>query len=174
MHRTAILLFLGLSALAWAQPVRPGETRVVIRAVSHGAKVLGDHVGGARITVREAASGQILAQGVQQGGSGDTARIMKHAHQPGESVYDGEGAARFVAELDLEQPTLVEIMAEGPLKPPHATRTVFRTMLLVPGQHIEGDGVLLEIYGYIVEIEQPQTEAGAEHPVLVRAKLTMT
>jgi hypothetical protein len=53
------------------------ETKIMIRAIARDAKVIGQHVGGARITVRDTATGEILAQGMQQAGTGDTDLIMK-------------------------------------------------------------------------------------------------
>ena len=44
-------------------------TRIVIRAVARDAKIIGDDVGGARITVVNARTGEMLAEGKQEGGS---------------------------------------------------------------------------------------------------------
>jgi hypothetical protein len=44
-------------------------TKVLVRAVSRDAKIIGDGVGGARITIRHATSGEVLAQGIQRGPS---------------------------------------------------------------------------------------------------------
>ena len=40
------------------------ETRFVVRAVSRGAKVMGDNVGGVRVTVRDPSSGEVLLTAV--------------------------------------------------------------------------------------------------------------
>ena len=53
------------------------ETKVMIRAIARDAKVIGEHVGGARITVKDASTGQVLAQGMQSAGTGDTDLIMR-------------------------------------------------------------------------------------------------
>lgn len=127
-------------------------TRITVRAVSRDAKVIGDGVGGARITIRDAATGNVLASGVQRGGSGETTRIMQEPRTRGAVVYGTENAASFRATLDLGGPTRVEIIAEGPLQYPQAMQRVSTTMLLLPGQHIEGEGILLEIPGYVVDI----------------------
>ena len=42
------------------------ETKVMIRAIARDAKVIGTHVGGARITVRDTATGEILAQWISK------------------------------------------------------------------------------------------------------------
>ncbi len=99
------------------------ETKVMIRAIARDAKVIGTHVGGARITVKDAATGEILAQGIQQGGTGDTDVIMKKPHTRGMTVFSAGDASGFLAVLHLDKPTVVEISAEGPLgqRAGHAT-----------------------------------------------------
>ncbi len=166
MHeRTAVKVL--LASLVLTLPVLAVPTTVTVRAVSRDAKVLGSAVGGARITIRDVASGRVLAEGVQLGGTGDTKAIMSEPHVRGANEYGGEGTAVFVANLDLERPTVVEISAEGPLKYPQAVRRASKTMLLVPGAHILGEGVLLEIHGFIIDIQ----EATAAR---VRIRMTMT
>lgn len=165
---TALLIVASLTPAAAA-----ASTLVTVRAISRDAKVIGDNVGGARITIRDVVTGKILASGIQQGGTGDTKLIMQTPRTRGAIVYGSEGAAAFRATLELTKPTRVEIIAEGPLKYPQAMQRVSKTMLLLPGQNIEGDGVLLEISGFIVEIVAPKN-VQAEVPVSIRAKVTMT
>jgi hypothetical protein len=151
------------------------ETKVMIRAVARDAKVIGTHVGGAKITVKDAATGQILAQGTQQGGTGDTDVIMKKPHTRGMALYNGGDASGFLAVLHLDKPTVVEISAEGPLGNSQATQRSSKTMLLVPGEDVLGDGVLLEIHGFIVTPLAPLADAKlkAGSPFEVRATVTM-
>jgi hypothetical protein len=161
----------GLLAAAQAIP-----TKVMVRAVSRDAKVIQDPVGGARITIREVATGNVLAQGVQQGRSGNTELIMVKPRARGATVYDTPGTAGFLATLMLDRPTVVEITAEGPLGNPQATQRASKTLLLVPGQHLLGEGVLLEIHGFIVDLLAPVAgaEVRAGQPLPVRVKVTMT
>ncbi len=151
------------------------ETKVMIRAVARDAKVIGTHVGGAKITVKDAATGQVLAQGMQQGGTGDTDVIMKKPHTRGMALYNGGDASGFLAVLHLDKPTVVEISAEGPLGNSQATQRSSKTMLLVPGEDVLGDGVLLEIHGFIVTPLAPLADAKlkAGSPFEVRATVTM-
>ena len=151
------------------------ETKVMIRAVARDAKVIGTHVGGAKITVKDAATGQVLAQGIQQGGTGDTDVIMKKPHTRGMALYNGGDASGFLAVLHLDKPTVVEISAEGPLGNSQATQRSSKTMLLVPGEDVLGDGVLLEIHGFIVTPLAPLADAKlkAGSPFEVRATVTM-
>jgi len=112
------------------------ETKIMIRAIARDAKVIGQHVGGARITVRDVASGEILAQGMQQAGTGDTDLIMKKARTRGMTVYNTPDASGFLAVLHLDKPTVVEISAEGPLGNAQATQRSSKTLLLVPGEDV--------------------------------------
>jgi hypothetical protein len=151
------------------------ETKVMIRAIARDAKVIGTHVGGARITVRDTATGEILAQGIQQGGTGDTDVIMKKPHTRGMNVYNTPDASGFLAVLHLEKPTVVEVSAEGPLGNAQATQRSSKTLLLVPGEDVLGEGILLEIHGFIVTplAPLPDAKVKAGSPFEVRATVTM-
>jgi hypothetical protein len=151
------------------------ETKVMIRAIARDAKVIGTHVGGARITVRDTSTGEILAQGMQQGGTGDTDVIMKKPHTRGMSVYNSADASGFLAVLHLDKPTVVEISAEGPLGNAQATQRSSKTMLLIPGEDVLGEGILLEIHGFIITPLAPLQDAKvkAGSPFEVRATVTM-
>jgi hypothetical protein len=151
------------------------ETKVMIRAIARDAKVIGTHVGGARITVKDAATGEILAQGIQQGGTGDTDVIMKKPHTRGMTVFSAADASGYLAVLHLDKPTVVEISAEGPLGNAQATQRSSKTLLLVPGEDVLGEGILLEIHGFIVTALAPLPDAKvkAGSPFEVRATVTM-
>ncbi len=151
------------------------ETKVMIRAVARDAKVIGTHVGGARITVKDAATGEILAQGMQQGGTGDTDVIMKKPHTRGMAVYGSGDTSGFLAVLHLDKPTVVEVSAEGPLGNAQATQRSSKTLLLIPGEDVLGEGILLEIHGFIVTAVAPLPDAKvkAGSPFEVRATITM-
>jgi hypothetical protein len=151
------------------------ETKIMIRAVARDAKVIGQHVGGAKITVRDTSTGEILAQGMQAAGTGDTNLIMKTPHTRGMTVYNTPDSSGFLAVLHLEKPTVVEITAEGPLGNAQATQRATKTMLLVPGEDVLGDGILLEIHGFIVTALAPLPDAKVKtgSPFEVRATITM-
>jgi len=152
------------------------ETKVMIRAIARDAKVIGEHVGGARITVRDVSTGKILAEGMQKAGTGDTDLIMKKPRTRGAMVYGTPDASGFLAVLTLDKPTVVEISAEGPLGSPQAIQRATKTLLLVPGEDVLGEGVLLEIHGFIVKTLTPQMDAQVKmgSPFEVRATVTMT
>ena len=151
-------------------------TKLRVRAVSRDAKVIGDKVGGARITVLNAETGEILSRGIQLGGTGDTELIMVNPRSRGSRVYDADGSAFFETTLVLERPTRIEVQAEGPLGFPQAKQKASKTLWVVPGAHIVGEGILLEIHGFIIQVLKPLPTdvARVGVPLEVRAKLGMT
>ena len=168
---TARLLFLCSAALtllpylaipAEGQPPsdlrlnHPQPTTILVRVVGHGAMVLGREVGSARVTITDVATKQILATGIQQGDAGDQNQIMRTPRLMEEPHYSSRPAAAFTATFDLLRPTLVEVTAEGPLAYPASSQRASTTVWLVPGQDMTHDGIILHLYGYIVQIEHPK------------------
>lgn len=148
-------------------------TTVLVRVVAHGAMVLGREVGGARVTITDVASGHILATGLQQGESGDQNQIMRTPHMMEEPIYSSRPSAAFTTTLELQKPTLVEISAEGPLAYPLALRRTSQTLLLIPGQDLTNDGIVLHLHGYLVQIERPTSREAliAKDDVKLRASV---
>ncbi|MEP6933441.1 MAG: hypothetical protein ABI988_05815 [Nitrospirota bacterium] len=134
----------------------PQPTTILVRVVAHGSMVLGKNVGGARVTITDVATKQILATGIQQGEAGDQNQIMRTPRLMEEPHYSSRPAAAFTATFDLLQPMLVEVTAEGPLAYPASSQRASTTVWLTPGQDTIGDGIVLHLYGYIVEIEYPK------------------
>ena len=134
----------------------PKPTRILVRVVAHGAMVLGREVGGARVTITDLETKQVLATGIQEGEAGDQNQIMRTPHLMEEPVYSARPAAAFTTTLALQRPTLVEVAAEGPLAYPESMRRTAMTVLLIPGQDLSGDGIVLPLNGYIVKIEHPK------------------
>ena len=134
----------------------PQPTTVLVRVVAQGAMVLGREVGGARITITDVTTGQILATGIQQGEAGDQNQIMRTPRMMEEPIYSTRPSAAFTTTLHLQKPTLVEISAEGPLAYPAAIQKTRTTLILIPGQDLIQDGVILHLYGYLVQIERPK------------------
>jgi hypothetical protein len=133
-----------------ASPAFAEPTRIMVRAQALDAKFIGDHTGGVKVTLRDARTGKVLTQGLIRGGTGDTTRIMKTPRLRYGQLSDDQTAG-FAAVVDIAEPTLVRIEAEGPLgKRPSAT-TASSTLWLIPGRHIDGDGVVLTFPGLIVE-----------------------
>jgi hypothetical protein len=163
--------------VALVSPLLPREasaqmTRINVRVISHDAKIIGDGVGGARVVVRDPSTGRVLAEGIQRGGTGDTESIVREPHARGQAVYEAPGAAVFTAEFELDAPTVLEFIGEGPLGYEHAMQRAVKRMLVVPGEDILGDGVLLEVHGFIVELIEPESPA-AGGTVTVTARVRM-
>ncbi len=151
----------------------PQPTTVLVRVVAHRSLVLGHEVGGARVTITDVATGQRLASGLQQGDPGDQTQIMRTPHLMDEPVYSARSAAAFTATLELTRPTLVEIAAEGPLAYPNALQRASTTVLLIPGHDLTNDGIVLHLYGYLVQVESPKPGEPliAKEDVMLRASV---
>jgi hypothetical protein len=150
-------------------------TKVVVRVVAKDAQVIGSGVGGALVRIKNLETGEVLAEGKQEGGTGSTDRIMIEPHRRGESIYGTFGAAYFEARIPLDRPTEVEIYAEAPLGYPHAIQKGSKTLLLIPGRHIEGEGVIIELNGLIVNVLSPSPKETLKkgEEVLVRSEVRM-
>lgn len=152
------------------------ETRIDVRVISKGAKFIGTSMGGAGITIKDADTGQLLAQGKTAGSTGDTAKIMRQPARHHAPVSTGD-AAVFRATLALEEPRRIEVTARGPLAQPQAAATVSLTQWVVPGKHIDGgDALVLEMPGFVVDILVPpahQKLVSSGNPIELRANVTM-
>ncbi len=144
-----------VAPLPAGQPNESVATDVLVRVVAHGAMVLGDEVGGARITITDVATGRLLATGLQRGEPGDQVQIMRTPRIMEEPRYSSYPSASFSATLFLDRPTLVDIAVQGPLAYPWAIQRASKTVLLIPGQAMKNDGIVLHLYGFIVQIEAP-------------------
>jgi hypothetical protein len=150
-----ILIYLFISFIPSSFSEEKISTKVIVRVVARDSKVIGSGVGGALVRVKNLKNGEILALGKQEGGTGDTDRIMATPRRRGEIVYGTPGAAFFQAELPLEQPTQIEIYAEAPLAYPQSIQKGSKTLTLIPGKHILGEGLIIELNGLIVNILNP-------------------
>lgn len=169
----ALALLVALSsALAPTAAAQEQETRVTVRVLAHDAKLIGSGVGGAAVTIRDAATGELLARGVQLGGTGDTNLIMREPVVRGGARLDTDGAASFSATLNLDGPTRVEVFAEAPLgSPPEERVRATRTLLLLPGQNVVGEGIVMELYGFTVRILDPEADAPWDGGVTARVTM---
>jgi len=165
-------------SLIFVQPsfsVNKVPTKVIVRVVSKDAKVIGSGVGGAFVRIKNIETGEILAEGKQLGGTGDTDRIMVQPHRRGEILYGTPDAAFFQADLLLSKPTQVEIYTEAPLGFPHNIQKGSKTLTLIPGKHILGEGVVIELNGLIVNILNPSSKESLKkgEEVAVRVEIRM-
>ncbi len=165
-------------SLMFVQPSFSAEkivTKVAVRVVARDAQVIGSGVGGALVRIKNLETGEILAEGKQEGGTGSTDRIMIQPRPRGEIIYGTFGAAFFEAKIPLERPTSVEIYAEAPLAYPQSIQKGSKTLVLVPGKHILGDGVVIELNGLIVNVVSPSPKERLKRGegAIVRAEVRM-
>lgn len=150
-------------------------TRVTVHVLSKGAKFVGTSMGGVSVVVREERTGRVLAEGKTAGDTGNTALIMNTPRNTG-PISDGQSAG-FTAVVNIEEPTYVEISAYGPLAQRQSANSVSITQWLLPGKDIvEGDAILLELPGFVVDILSPPAHANpgpAPQSIPIRANITM-
>ncbi|HZJ12709.1 MAG TPA: hypothetical protein VFD26_08700 [Methyloceanibacter sp.] len=153
---TSVNAFVFAVILPFFAPTALAEpTDITVRVLGKDSKFVGSSMGGARVIVRDAGTGEILAQGVTEGSTGDTKRIMG-PQENSRAIRSSEGAAKFVATIDIDAPRLIEVEAYGPLAQPQAAHRVTATQWVVPGHHISGgDGWVLELPGYVVDVLVP-------------------
>lgn len=161
-------LLIAAPLLALCVPALAEPTPVTVRVIARDAKFIGESMGGVRVTLREAASGRELAQGLTEGSTGDTQKIM---HATGRNpVRSGEGVAAFTARLDIERPTLVELEAEGPLGFPQSVLKVTQQRWVLPGEGVtQGEGWTVELPGLVIS---PQARV-ADGKARVSAKVEL-
>ncbi len=172
MHKKTTFFIL-FALLASAGAVLAKETRVIVRVLAHDAKFIGSSMGGARITITDAGTGAVLAEGITRGGTGNTTVIMKKPLERHAPLADDK-TAFFEAVLDIDKPLLVKISAEGPLARPQSITRTSREIWLLPGKDILGDGVILRLSGFALEIVSPHSlqrfslkKSGGEIPIRV-------
>ena len=122
---------------------------VDVHVQSRDGKFLGSNVGGARVTIADAESGEVLAQGITEGSTGDTDLIMGDRKQ-GDPLIT-EGTAGFSTRLDLASPRQVRVTVHGPLDYPQAASTASVTHWLLPGESA-GQGWIVELPGLIIDV----------------------
>jgi hypothetical protein len=135
------------------------STKVCVRVMARDGKFLGDDIGGASITIRDAHTKELLAKGTTSGGSGlnGPGGVMCASLRRGEPLPTTD-ASSYTADLKLDRPRRIEVTAYGPLGVPRSANTVSATQWVYPGRDIvDGDGFLLELPGLIVQIVSPPT-----------------
>ncbi|MEJ2901508.1 hypothetical protein WAE58_03695 [Pedobacter panaciterrae] len=132
------------------------ETKIVIRAKARDAKFIGSSLGGAYVIIRNKTNQQILAEGKTTGSTGNTDLIMKTPKTRESSIVDGQTAG-FLAAIDINEPTFVSIEVVSPFNSKQAQAKVSTELWLIPGKDILGDGIILEIPGFIIDILKPRT-----------------
>lgn len=171
------VLALSLLAAAWTVQATAEPTTITVRVLAKGAKFVGSETGGVHITLTDADSGAVLAEGVTEGSTGNTAKIMKDGHARGDVLSDAM-SAKFSTTLDLDYPRRITVTADGPLGTPGSTSEVSSTQWVLPGKSVDGgDGWLLELPGFAITLPEgvahtlALTDGKASLPL--QAKVTM-
>jgi hypothetical protein len=153
--RTGLILFVTLATLLHPASASAEPTEITVRVLGKDSKFIGTSLGGARVILRDADTGEILAQGVTEGSTGDTARIM-HEDAGRRATLSDDRAAKYTATIDIDEPRRIEVEAYGPLAQTQSANRTTATQWVVPGEHITGgDGWVLEVPGYVVDVLAP-------------------
>ncbi len=124
-------------------------TKITIRVISQDAKFVGDGMGGARVTLRDARSRKVLASGVTAGGTGDTRLIMESKGRS--PILATPEAASFTTTIDIDEPTKVNLEVEGPLNRLGSIIHVSAERWIMPGQSTDiGNGWIIELPGLAI------------------------
>lgn len=154
------------------------ETKIMVRAKARDAKFIGSSLGGAYVIIRNVANQKILAEGKTIGSTGNTELIMKNPKMRRSSVVDVQTAG-FLAKIDIDEPTFVRIEVVSPYNYKQAQAKVSTELWLIPGRDILGDGIILEIPGFIIDILKPRThqyislKAVNNKPFQIQANIVM-
>lgn len=149
-------LLLTLLFLLLVPALHATETILTVRVRARDAKFVGSSIGGARIVVRDGHTGRILAEGLTQGSTGNTTLLMYTPQTRGMRLSDDQ-TAKFEARLDIDQPTLLTVEASAPASQLQAAIQVSTQLWLIPGKHLLGDGLVLEVPGFAVDVLSPRT-----------------
>lgn len=149
------------------------STKVVVRAQSKDAKFIGTSMGGALITIQNAETGELLAKGLTKGSTGNTQKLVVNSKQRYEQISTPD-AAKFEAILKLSEPVLVTVKATAPYAKRQAQVSTSTQVWLIPGKDILGDGIILEIPGFVVDVLNPQTHQSLDgNRIHIKANIVM-
>ncbi|HET7234368.1 MAG TPA: hypothetical protein VFJ16_30420 [Longimicrobium sp.] len=164
------------------------STPILVRVQAKGGKFLGPDAGYSQVTLRNAASGDVLAQGIASGGSGNLLEAFNpSATRQAVVTTQSTGAQSLLwlsampptlpaaaglrVSLDLAAPTLVQFTAESLTNDKPNGHSVTQTMWVTPGADLGAEpGVVLVIPGLIVNVLSTTVE---ERSLNVTAWVTM-
>ena len=126
------------------------ETKIMVRAKAVDAKYIGSSVGGVKIIVEDAETGEMLDTGWINGGTGSTKALIKEPIKRGQVLTDADTAG-FVAKVDISSPRLLRFKLVGPYGYRQALQEASVTTWVIPGKDIMGDGITLTMSGFIVD-----------------------
>lgn len=178
----ALMMFIALAAFptstASAQSAIWEEmaTNISVYVRSHDGKFIGTSMGGAHIRIANKMTGDVLAEGLTYGSTGNTDVIMAENKKRDEIIVD-EDTASFDVSLDLMSPTPVTITATAPLGQPQSMVSTSVDYVLIPYKdYSSGNGIIIDLPGMSVDILTPmaghKVEYNPEKPVTIMANVT--
>lgn len=167
-------VFMSIIGILIFSTISAQTTNVTVRAKAKDAKFIGTSIGGAKIIIKNARTGQILSEGITTGSTGNTEKIMKTPQQRHEPITE-ETTAKFIAQIELKTPVFVTVEAYAPVSKKQATVLTSTQLWLIPEKDIDGEGLILEVPGFVVDILSPQTHesTAAEDEILLKANVVM-
>ena len=135
------------------------ETKIMVRAKAVDAKFIGTSVGGVKAVVEDAETGEILDQGWLNGATGSTNTLIKEPIKRGQALTDDKTAG-YVATVDISSPRLLRFKLIGPYGYRQALQEASMTSWVIPGKDILGDGIVLNMTGFIVDAWTRVLEGG--------------
>jgi hypothetical protein len=135
------------------------ETKIMVRAKAVDAKFIGTSVGGVKAVVEDAETGEILDQGWINGATGSTTTLIKEPIKRGQALTDDKTAG-YIATIDIKSPRLVRIKLVGPYGFRQALQEASVTSWVIPGKDILGDGIIINMTGFIVDAWTRVLEGG--------------
>ena len=169
--KTIKVLFVSLLTLFVFNGYSQG-VNIIVRAKAKDAKFIGSGIGGASVIIRNAATGEILAKGKTTGIAGNTELIMSTPKGRYTEITDDK-TAKFQAHLDITEPTFVTIEAIAPVNRKNAAVNSQTQLWLIPGKDLVGEGIILEIPGFILDVLYPQTHQIIKSAAVVDNKINV-
>ena len=168
---TAAVLFAGIISFGIAEAV---PTKLIVRAKSKDAKFVGTSMGGARIIIKDSETGKVLADGLTAGGTGNTQKIMVAPHMRFGRLTDSS-TAKFETVIDIDEPVLATIDVEAPYGFKPDTVKSSTQVWLIPGKHMTGDGVIVEVPGFSIHTQTAKEVklAGSKADITIQARIVM-
>lgn len=147
------------------------ETEVMVRVKAKDAKFIGSSMGGAKVIIKDSKTGRILSEGNTSGSTGNTEKIMKNPVSRDTQLSD-ENTAGYLAKLDIKEPVLAIVEAYAPGNSNIKSST---QLWILPGKDITGDGLVIEIPGFIVDVLSPQAHEriSKENQIDITANIIM-
>ena len=159
-----------LSFTAFSNQAKAGlETELLITVKSSDAKFIGTQTGGAHVIIRNRKTGDVIADGMTYGSTGDTDTIMAQSIER-DAKFTAPETAKFQFSLEFWEPTPVTISASA-----NGVSASFDTILVPEKDYTTGNGIMIEIPGFAVDILSPAPNSSYDHnaktPVSLEANI---